>query len=155
MAHDRDSVSADAVVPRLPRERFEPTRRDREQSLLVQAIDALASALLSADQARSFQHSQVPAGRWPAAAEALRDFSCRQLAATKTQHEQDVTTRSVSQRVEHRLCVRELPLGSGSRRTALAHAPLLAKFTGSKAGKSISLQSAPIGSQTDITSGLW
>src|SRR5262245_54343759 len=105
------------------------------------------------DEPGDLQQPQVVSGGRPCTPETIRDFARRHPAASEMEDEKNVPAGRMRQRTEDRVDIRQIPLSL----FANTFAPHLAvaRPSGSKFGKSISSQIAPIGSHTAITDGSW
>jgi hypothetical protein len=78
-----------------------------EQPLRIQAIQPFAPALFDAYEPGFDENTEVTRRRWPTAAEAIGDLTCRHFATAKMQNKQNMSARRVRQRVENGVDVRQ------------------------------------------------
>ena len=116
-------------------------------------INSTTSAFYDTHKAGGLQDLQMTRGCRPRAGEPFGNFTCCHVAASKTQHKQNLPAGRMGKGSENRVCCLEF-FGRG-------HDPR-GMLSGSTWGNSIaclpfrSSTSAPIGSHTDITSGfIW
>lgn len=127
--------------------RLEPAEPlvDQREPLSVELVDARTAGSLVLQQAGIFEHEEVPGRGGPRVLEAGRQLAGRCGASSKMKREQDLSTRGVRDGVQHLVEGGELR----DRRQRRWR-----RQTGSTSQIVSSSRTGPMGSHTDITSGV-